>query len=764
MTTFNLIGKRIPKLDAVEKVTGRLRYVADLRMAGMLYGKLVHSPYPHARILKIDTSAAEQLPGVMAVITGKDMPQTRYGHLVKDLSFLPLDKVRYFGEPVAAVAAMDEATAEQAAELVQVEYEELPVVGEAEEAIQPGAPLIHEDLAKYETRPITADSPLPLGNVMPGTNIFYQLQLRSGDVQKGFRESDRIFEETYRVPMVSHAAMEPHACIAEVAPNGYITVWTCTQGVSRMQHWIAELFGLSDNMVRVIGMKPGGGFGGKIGMTLEPYCIALSKKAGRPVRIVMTRDETFHMIGGWLPGVFKFKTGVTKDGRLLARQVEILWNGGAHSYTSPVASALASLVSLGPYKTPHVSLDSKLVYTNRPGARPWRGLAATQGNWAAERHIDEIARQLGVDPLEFRLKNCLEPGDPTPWGEVPTDVCIKECLQAAAEAIGWGKAKEKANSGKGIASLWKWTVPGFVSQALVKVLEDGSAEVISGTPDIGTGSEVVMAQIAGEVLGLPVNRIRVYMADTASGLLDYGASASRSASYSGSAVLRAALDVRDQNLHLASRELEIPVEELEMVDQRVQQKGKPDRNIPISKLLAGRGTLVGKGEFRGQVHTKLAEGVKTGWRFADWKFGAAAAEVEVDPETGKAQVERVVMVHDIGRIINRLNVESQAHGSAVMAIGATMYEHMMYDGARMVNPTFMEYIMPTALEAPRKMIPIFLEPATGHGPFGAKGFGELPVVAVGSAVGNAIADAVGAQVRDLPMTPEKVLKALEKKV
>ncbi|MBI4587470.1 MAG: xanthine dehydrogenase family protein molybdopterin-binding subunit [Candidatus Rokubacteria bacterium] len=767
MTKYRLIGKQIPRMDAAEKVTGRLRYVADVKLPGMLYGKLLRSSYPHARILGIDTGAAERHRGVLAVITGRDMPQKRHGHLVNDLSFLPLDKVRYLGEPVAAVAAMDEAAAEEAIQLIQVEYQELPTVSEEDEAIREHAPILHEELAQYEVQSITTSSPLPVGNVVPGTNICYQLQLRAGDVEEGFREADRIVEETFRVPMVHHAPMETHGAVADVTLAGHVTIWTCTQGISRLQRWLAEYFDLPQSMVRIIGMKAGGGFGSKIAMTLEPYCVALSKRAGRPVRIILTRDEEFISIGGWVPGTFRFKTGVKNDGRLVARQVSIRWNAGAHSYTSPVATAMGALVALGPYRVPNVQLESSLVYTNRPGSRPWRGLAATQANWAVERHTDSLARSVSMDPLEFRLKNCFETGDATPWGEVLEDVRLRECLLSAADTLGWGKAKGKPCRGRGIASLWKWTVPGFISQALVKVFEDGSVQVITGTPDIGTGSEVVLAQIAGEVLSVPLERIRVYGADSDAGLFDYGASASRSAVYSGNAVLQAARAVREQILQLASRHLQVPLEELELGDERVFLKGKSETSVPLARVLRGQSVLMGSGAFRGEGqdggHRGPGRGTSPegGWAFADWKFGAAAAEVEVDPETGATQVTRIVAAHDIGRVLNRLNVETQVHGSVVMGLGAALTEHMAFDGGRLLNPSFMEYIMLTALEAPREIIPVLLEPGTGVGPYGAKGFGELPVVAVPAAVGNAVADAVGVEVRDLPITPEKVLMAME---
>lgn len=757
---LEVIGRPAPKLDAVAKVTGRLRYVADLDLPGALVAKLVVSTVAHGRILSVDATEAERLPGVRAVITGRDLPRTRYGQLVKDQPFLPTDKVRYLGEPVAAVAAVDERTAERAAQLVRVEYEELPALSTTEDALAEGAPLVHEEAASYEVVPMTMESPLPLGKPVHGTNVLFDLHLRDGDPERGFAEAYRVFEEVYSVPMVSHAAMEPHACAAEVDAEGRITVWTPTQTVTRVRAWIAEYFDLPMERVRVIGTKPGGGFGAKIGVVLEPYVVALSLKTKAPVRLVLTRTETFCMIGGWLPGQFRFKTGVSEDGRLLARRLEVVWNAGAYSNTSPVASANAALVALGPYRAEHVELSSRLVYTNLPGARPYRGLAATQANWAAERHIDSVARGLGQDPLEFRIRNRLRPGDRTPWGEVIREARIEECLRAAAAEIGWSRSP-RPGSGKGIAATWKMTLPGFVAQCRVELHEDTSVDVYSGSIDIGTGSEVVLGQVAAEVLGVPLEHVRVHMGDTAFDLEDSGAAASRTAVYAGSATLQASTRVKEQVLELAAQELGVPAGELELRRGWVRLVGRPESGLPLATLLQGVGTLSGQGEFRGVARTERVEGHPVGWRFADWKFGACAADVEVDLETGRVGVGRVVVAHDIGRVLNRLNVETQAQGSVVMGTGAALYEQLVFEGAQLANPSFMEYLLPTALEAPREIVPVLIEPGTGHGPFGSLGFGELPIIAVAAALGNAVAAATGVEVCDLPITPEKILDGLE---
>ena len=758
---LNVVGARVTKLDAVDKVTGAMRYVADLDLPGVLAGKLVQSTIAHARIVSIDTSEAEKLPGVKAVITGRNMPERRYGQLISDQPFLPVDKVRYFGEAVAAIAAVDETTAELAAQLVSVEYEELPALAAADEALAPDAPLVHEEASTYGTVPMTNESPVPLRAPDPGTNLLFELTLNAGDVEQAMRSAARVFEETYTVPMVAQAAMEPHAAAAAVDTGGRITVWTCSQSPGRVHTALARYFDVPREQIRVVGLKPGGGFGAKIGVILEPYCVALSRVAGAPVRIVLTRIETFQTVGGWLPGCFHFRTGVDAEGRMLAREVDVVWNAGAYAMTSPVACANAALLALGPYPARHVSVRSRLVYTNLPAARPYRGLAATQGNWAAERHIDSVARALGADPLDFRLRHLLHAGDVMPWGEVNREVHLEECLRAAARELGWD-SDPPPGRGRGIAAMWKFTLPGFVSEAEVVLHEDASVDVYTGAIDIGTGVQVVLAQVAAEVLEVPVERVAVHMADSEYGLEDSGASASRTAVYAGNATLQAATRVRDQLLDLAERELGIPAAQLQLRDGRIAAAGSPPGSgVSVPQLLAGGGDLSAPGAFRGEVHTEQTPGAPTTWQFADWKFGACAVEVGVDRETGVVEVCKVVAAHDIGRVLNRLNVETQVEGSVVMGIGAAIYEHQVFDGAQLVNPTFMDYVMPTALEAPPEVVPILLETGSGHGPFGAHGFGELPIIPVAAAIGNAVVDATGVQVRDLPITAEKVLLGLD---
>jgi carbon-monoxide dehydrogenase large subunit len=755
---YTAVGRPIPKVDAVDKVTGRHRYPLDVTLPGMLWGKVLRSPYPHARIVGIDTAAAAAMPGVTAVITARDLPRKRVGNVIKDAEVLASDTVRYVGEPVAAVAAVTEAAAEAACQAITVEYEERPAVFDVDEAIAPGAPLVHAALDTYEIRGVTTSATLPFLRPQAGTNICHHFKLRHGDVAAGFRQAAHVFEDEFSFQMIHHAPLEPHSSLADVLPSGDVVVWSSVQNVHRIRQWLAEYFDLPQSRVRVIALKLGGGFGGKITLTLEPIVVALAKRAGRPVKIVMTRAETFIATGGRRPGKMTIKTGVTSDGRIVARQVRVLWNGGAVSESGPISASLTALVCAGPYRIPNVHVDSYLLYTNRVGPRAFRGLGAPQVLWGTESHMDMVARRLKMDALAFRLKNALEEGDRTPWGETLHGVTLKECLQRAATEIGWLERRGDG-VGRGLASIWKWTVPGSLSQALVKMHEDGTVAVMTGIADLGTGSSTIMAQIAAEELGAEVARIAVLVGDTELSPYDYGSTSSRSTVHAGNAVKQAAASVRTQVLERAAAELGVPAAALSLRDGRVWRAERPDEGLPVGRFV--RGYVVGLGEFQGGGEGLFDPETGASPRAAhEWKYGATAVELAVDRETGTVRVKRLVSVHDIGFAINPLNVETQIEGSVVMGLGATLLEEVVFDGGRIANPNFMEYLLPTATDIPDEIVPVVIESRHGDGPYGAKGIGEPPMVGVSPAVANAVEDAVGVRIRDLPITPERVARAL----
>ena len=758
MADYTSVGRPIPKVDAIDKVTGRHRYPLDVTLPGMLWGKVLRSPYPHARIVRIDTAAAAAMPGVVAVVTARDLPRKRIGNVIKDQEVLATDTVRYAGEPVAAVAAISEAVAEAACRAIGVEYDELPAVFEVDDAIAPGAPIVHEALGTYEIRGVTTSATLPFLSPQAGTNICHHFKLRHGDVAEGFRQADQVFEDEFSFQMIHHAPLEPHSSLADVLPSGDVVVWSSVQNVHRIRQWLAEYFELPQSKVRVIALKLGGGFGGKITLTLEPIVIALARKTGKPVKIVMTRSETFIATGGRRPGRMTIKTGVTNDGRIVARQVRVLWNGGAVSESGPISASLTSLVCAGPYRIPNVHVDSYLLYTNRIGPRAFRGLGAPQVLWGTESHMDIVARRLKLDPLEFRVKNAFEDGDRAPWGETLHGVTLKDCLQRAATEIGWFE-KRSDGVGRGISSIWKWTVPGSLSQALVKMHEDGTVAVMTGIADLGTGSSTVMAQIAAEELATDVAKISVVVGDTELSPYDYGSTSSRSTVHAGNAVKQAAASARAQVLEAAAAQLRVPAASLTLQGGRVWRAERPDEGLPVGRFV--KGYVLGFGVFHGGGEGLFDPETGASPRAAhEWKYGATGAELTVDRETGSVHVTRLASVHDIGFAINPLNVETQIEGSVVMGLGATLLEEVVFDGGRIVNPNFMEYLLPTATDIPDEIVPVVIESRLGDGPYGAKGIGEPPMVGVAPAVANAIEDAVGVRIRDLPITPERVARAL----
>ena len=760
MAEFTVVGRPLPKLDAIDKVTGRHRYPADVVLPGMLWGKVLRSPYPHARIVKLDVSAAETMPGVAAVLTWRDLPRKRLGFIIKDHDVLASDVVRYCGEPVAAVAAESEAAAEAACQAIEVEYVELPAVFEPEGAMAPGAPLVHEDLASYEIRAVSTAATMPFIRPRAGTNIGHHFKLRHGDVEAGFREAAHVFEDEFSFQMVHHAPMEPHSSLGQVTLSGEVVVWTGAQAVHRARQWLAEYFDLPQSKVRVISLKIGGGFGGKITLSLEPIVVGLARKAGRPVKIVMTRAETFIATGGRRPGRMTVKTGVDGSGHIVARQVRVLWNSGTVSESGPISASLAALLAPGPYRIPNVRVDSYLVYTNTVAPRAFRGLGAPQVLWTTESHMDVIARKLGLDPLDFRLRNLFDDGDVAPWGETLHAVTLRECLQRAAAEIGWYEPKTPGE-GRGLACIWKWTVPGTLSEALVKVHEDGTVGVMTGVADPGTGSSTIMAQIAAEELGVAVENVCVVVGDTELTPYDYGSASSRSTVHAGNAVREAALAARRQIVELAAAELGVRPDQIELRKGEVWLADRPDEGLPLARFV--KGSVLGLGRFHGGGLGQFdPETGATPRATHDWKWGATGVIALVDRETGAVTVKRLVSVNDVGFAINPLNVETQIQGSVVMGLGATFLEEVVFDGGRIANPNFMEYLLPTATDLPGEIVPVIIESRKGDGPYGAKGIGEPPIVGVSPAVGNAIDDAIGVRIRELPITPERVVRALHR--
>jgi len=759
MDQYRIIGQPVERVDGVAMVSGQAVYGPDVKLPGMLWGKILRSPIAHGKILRVDVEKAKKLAGVRAVITAEDAPQRRYNFPIHDETVFAIDKVRYIGDAVAAVAAVEEEIAEEALGLIEVDYEELPAVFDAEEAMREGAPLVHENMANYSAPAGYVSTWYPVA----GTNIVHRAVQQRGDVEAGLQQSDYVFEDTFRASQIHHCYMEPHAAVASVK-GGSITVWSCSQEVFPLRSVLAELFGMAESKIRVICTKVGGGFGGKIQPRVEPCAVALSLKTAKPVKIVMTRNEEFTAAAGSTPAVVRIKTGVKKDGTLVSRDVHFIWDTGAYAEGIPPSNR-AMKDGIGPYRIPNIRVKSTLVYTNKIRGTQLRGLGVPEGAWAIESQTDMIAERLGLDPLEFRMKNILDEGDINSIGDVVHSIGLRECLRRAAEEISWGKSKEK-NIGRGLAVVAKSpTTHSSISGAYVQFNEDGSAQVLVGASEVGQGMEVVLSQIAAEELGVPMEEVAITSADTAVTPYDRGTFSSRVTFYTGLAVKKAAGDAKGQLLEIASKMVEVPQDDLVVENQRIVSKKHPEVSLAFSEVIErahmkekpilGRGWAGGKGDYPRLPHKAQEKEYTPGW-----KYGAQAVEVEVDRETGIIRVRKIVSAHDVGKSLNPLTLKGQIVGGVVMGLGYALHERLQFEEGRVINPSFMDYKVPSSQEIP-EIIPIQVEVPLPEGPFGAKGIGELAVVGIAPAIGNAIYDALKVRIKELPLYPERVLSKIE---
>jgi carbon-monoxide dehydrogenase large subunit len=766
MTPYSVVGQPLPLVDGAEKVTGRAVYGTDMTLPGMLCGRLLRSPHAHARITGVDVGEAKRMPGVYAVITAQDLPARRVGVALKDEWVLARDKVRFIGEPVAAVAATDEATAEAALKAIRVEYEELPAVFDAAEAMKPDAPLVHEDLGSYEQSPYIFRFMRP----MAGTNIASHIKIRKGDAQKTLLEADWVFEDTFYCPRIHHCYMEPHAVLAHDTGDK-VLLWTNSQRTFDVRAYVADLFGLPQHKVRVMNARIGGGFGGKITPKLEPIAVALSRESGRPVKLMLTRQEEFVAVGGQHAATVRIKTAGQRDGRLVAREMEVIWDAGAAADLGVSVSLLAGAVGAsGPYQVPNLWVDTYLVYTNTVNPTALRGMGMQQVCWAVESQMDMIAQRLGLDAVEFRMMNAVEEGSRSATGEVLQSVSVKECLAKVVEALEWGKKPEHPRRGKGIAIWHKFSAPATASTAVVKVNADGTVVVLTGASEIGQGSNTVLAQIAAEELGIAVEDVTVVSADTEVTPFDHGTFSSRVTHHTGNAVKLAAADARRQLLSIAAELFKphaIGAEELEIRNRTVFVTANPAVGLPLEQVAVASQSrvgvpVVGRGGFRGLGRFQLdpETGQSEVPAASEWIYFAQGAEVEVDLETGEVKVLRLVGAYDCGKAINPLAVRGQIEGSLMMGVGLALYEKIEFDDGQVVNPSFMDYHIPTVLESP-PMVVFVVEKPHELGPYGAKGIGEAAVIPVAPAIGNALYRAAGVRLSELPLTADRVLEALE---
>jgi len=754
---MTLVGTNVPMAGAAAKVTGTVNYIANMELPGQLFAKALRSPFAYAKLLKIDAGKAAALPGVRAVVTRDDLTGLNpyFGTGVEDQPVVVIDKARYAGDIVAAVAADSREIAEEAITLIEAEYEELPPATDVVEAARPDAPIIHE---RYVDK-------------SAGGNIHGVYRAASGDIERGFKESDEIIENTYTLPPVQHGHIEPHAVTAYWDPNGKLVVHTPCQTPSPLQEQLTKIFKLSLNRVRVVVPPVGGGYGGKNHARIEPVVALLALKARRPVQWILTRDEVF-LTGRRFGAVVKIKTGFNHDGRLIARKVEAYYDMGAYALSGPANTKNACIIAGGPYNIPHRDYRTYAVYTNLPPAGPYRGVGASHVCWAYESEMDEVARRLGMDPVEVRVKNLLKENDRFITGEPMISVGISDCLTQAADAIGWQNGKEQQNKsalpfvrGKGLAVAIKSTSTPSTSAASVRLNSDGSAILLTSSAEIGQGAQTSLAQIVGDVLGLPLERVSVTFPNTDVTPYDKSTSSSRTTFHMGRAAQIAAGQIRDQLRQAGAKALEARVEDLELNDQRLQVKGVPEKSLTFPQLFRAifgepSGSLFGNHTLRteGGVDAKTGQGKGSSF----WFYSAAGVEVEVDIETGKVRVLRVTTAVDVGNAIHPLQCDLQNEGSALSGLGSALFEEMRFDNGQPINGTFLDYLLPSMLDHPEEFESVLVEKAHPDGPFGAKGMGEAALPPIAPAIGNAVANALnGIRIRDLPIKPDKIVAALK---
>jgi CO/xanthine dehydrogenase Mo-binding subunit len=741
------VGRSVPRLESWLKVMGRAEYVHNLRLPGMLYGEIFRSNVAHGRIKRIDVTAAQAVAGVFKVITANEIrevvPEPYYGPAFHDQPILALDKVRYVGEPVAVVLASDPHVAEEATHLISAEYEELPAVYDEVEAMTSKA-LVHDVLKPAGTFP---DLKHLKGRT--NTNVALDFHLRKGDVKTAFEAAHRVFEHRFRTQQVMHTPLEPLVSVAESTESS-LTIHSASQSPSFVRIEIARLLGWPENRVRVRVPFLGGGFGAKLYIKLEALVSVLSLLTKRPVKVSLTMEEQFFTITKH-PSTFRIKSGVGKDGRIVARECEVWWNGGAYADIGPRVTQKSGFTAPGPYDIENVAIDSYALYTNLPPAGALRGFGIPQLVWAYESHTDMMARELGLDPVEFRRKNLLRDGRPQATGTVMRDAAIEKVLDRVASLIEWNKPFDRGagtlRKGRGIAVGFKACVSPTTSLAAINVNADGSCIVYCSTADMGQGSDTAMAQIAGEALNMAAESITVVHSDTDVTPYDMATLGSRSLFHMGNAVKLAAEDAL-QKLNILRKELGLAAD-------------CPILDIFKKKYGMQAGNVVGTGSYIPSYKSPDANGL-TDNATPFWMVGGTGAEVEVDTETGRVRVTRLVNVADVGTPINPKIVETQLSGAAIMQLGFTLFEKMEFDAqGQLRNASFAEYKIPGLLDLPESMTNEAVVAEQKTGPYGAKGVGETGTFGVSPAIANAIHDAVGVRLTELPLNPQAVWEKLK---
>ncbi len=755
---YAVIGKSVPKIDGREKVTGGAKYTGDLNFPNMLYGKILTSPHAHAKIISIDTSEAEKLPGVKAVITHKDVPSLKYGISPArwDENIFCIDKVRFVGDKVAAVACIDEETCYKAMKLIKVEYEVLPAVLDPLTAMDEGQPQVHDEYPR---------------------NINTEIHQNFGDVEQAFKDAHYVRTDRFNGQRTYQCPIEPHSAIS-MWQDGKLTVYSSTQSPHYFQHYIAREFGMKMGDVRVLKTYVGGGFGGKLEPTgLEFAGAVLAKITGRPVKMFYDRHEMFAHNRGRHAQYMEITTGVDQDGKILGVHANFIMDGGAYTSLGIASAYYAGAMLTLTYEFDNYKFDMYRVYTNLPACGAQRGHGAPQPRYAFECHLDMIAKDLGIDPVEIRVRNARRPNTITP-NEFGVNSCeMKACLEKAREMSGWNEKKGKLPKGKGIGiatgsfvtgagyPIYRTNLPH--ASAMIKVAEDGTAATLyTGAVDIGQGSDTVLCQMAAEAMGFVYEQMKIVAADTETTPHDFGAYASRQTLMSGAAVKQAGEEVKQQLLEMAAKLLERDVEDLDVKAGVVFSKTDPSVTLPFTdaarEFFVRKGPLVGKGSYAPPKLGGKFKGAPVGTSPA-YSFAAQVSQVDIDEETGEIQVNDVWDVHDCGMVINPALLHAQVHGALFMGMGEAIWEQVVFDkNGKIMNPNLAEYRLPTALDMPRVHSGLIdsYEPA---GPWGVKEVGEGATLPTMGCFSNAIFDAMGVRIYSLPLTYEKVWRALKEK-
>ena len=735
-TQFKVLERNHPRVDAYDKVTGRATYASDVYLPGMLACKLLPSTRNHARIVRLDTSKAEAHPGVRCVTTGTDFPDIRYGSgALRDRYVMPREVVNFVGEPIVAVAADDEATAQEAIELIEVEYEDLPAVVNPLTAMGSSAATVHPELEDYEGYGFTL-----------GHNVSTLLDADRGDVDQAFRDADVVVEDVYRSQGINQGFLEPMACVADVEPNGRLVIYASTQGPYQIRAALAGVLEIPVSRIRVVAMELGGGFGAKLRLAFEAFPALLAMKTGRPVKLVNTREEVFTMNGPRLPVTNYIRSGVMRDGTITAREAYTIFDVGAYLGAGP-NSGIGH--GIGAYRVPNFRLRSYGVYTNKIYVGSYRASGVADMTFAVESHMDRIAHEIGMDPYDLRVKNALREGDVSVSGAVVPTNGLMETLEAIKEKIDWPRDLEDGH-GVGLA-LCEWRSGSGPSTASISVNDDGTVSLLTGSVDI-SGSDTSLAAIAAEALGIPMEKVVVAKRDTDLAPYTGQSGGSRIVYSQGTAVQRAAEDTVRKLTALAAERLGLPEDALGCEDGRVYVMDNEPQGLTFAQLAAASitsrgGPIIGTASLSSMPYTPV--------------FAAQAAEVRVDRQTGQVKVLRYIQAQDVGTAINPMAVEGQLDGGVVQGIGRALTEDQQFDpetGA-VRNPSFASYLMPLAIDLPELENVLINVPAP-DGPFGARAVAEPPGFGPPAAIANAVYDAVGVRVKELPLSGERVLAAL----